>query len=205
MDMDRGPIFLIGLGLLVLFGLFGLGLLDRPHSQRGGGENDLCRTNVLDFRRRFNSKKYLSTTYGSVKYHESGPVKDMDTPNIGGPIDLGDRHHPGYKSPRVLVEQYTHWLNSKKPHELNAQDRANLRILRRGGTLIEPDMPQDIPIPMSGRDAYNLVVNVKHMANPEFMGYLPYNFSTGDEEQASMRELNYINPDETLKTNPDLI
>ncbi len=114
------------------------------------------------------------------------------------------------KFEKMTVQDYTNWLNLfvNTPEKLTAFHRANLRIIARGGTLSETDLPHETPVPPTAEHEYfKKISNGSQMNNipqPEYLGYQPYNM-----EQAAvlspplnrnLRHLDFVNPDEPLKT-----
>jgi len=109
----------------------------------------------------------------------------------------------------MTVQDYTNWLMLfvSAPQQLTAFHRANLRIIIRGGKLTKEDMPQNPAVLTDPQQDYWKKISRGTMDNvphPEFLGYQPYNM---DEQAApydltnrNLRHLDFVNPDEPLKT-----
>lgn len=110
---------------------------------------------------------------------------------------------------KMTTNDYTNWLLlfSDDPQELSAFHRSNLRILKRGGTLSDSDMPRSTPLPPNSQQQYLRKISHGEMQNipqPEYLGYLPSNFDEQvgpkPKKNRDLRHLDFINPDEPLKT-----
>lgn len=165
----------------------------------------ICRADVLKNHRRFNAKLYRSSTDRFLKYKETGPVQDFTRPSGHPLLGPGPDQAP---MRRVVIPQepivsrnlpsYTGWLTKQNVENLNPADRANLRIIARGGRLIPQDIPAYHSPPVNGEQGWELLVNTEHLAQPQYVGYLPSNFTEADEKQRSMLNLQEINPNERL-------
>jgi hypothetical protein len=179
-----------------------------------GGDGSICKTDALDFHRRYNSKKYLSSTsLNRPPYSEgSAPPQDYTSPPAGHPLLTAspdnaplDRLTTSPQEPSISpdVPRYTEWLLKQRGEKLNPLDRSNLTILKRGGQLQPSDLPAKYSPPENSQTAYETLLkmkmnNVEHLTMPEYLGFLPANFDIADEKQVSMHEFNYINPNERL-------
>ena len=113
------------------------------------------------------------------------------------------------KFSNMTVKDYQNWLNTFKnnPGRLTGFHRANLKVLLRGGSLDPSDMPQRTHIPDNSYDQYTKLLHGQvedNIPQPEFLGYQPHNYEEqiGNplERNRSLRHLDYVNPDEPMKT-----
>ena len=177
--------------------------------QRGGGiPGEFCRRDAQFFARRFKSKAYRSPAVGPAVYQETGPVDPWSAPPAGHPpltdepdaAPFDQRGIPCEESISKDLNRYTAWLTRQHFNTLNPEDRANLRIVTRGGRLTPEDIPVNhTPPPWNGERAWRLLTNTEHLAEPEYLGYLPWNFTEADEKQKSLFHLTEINPNERLQ------
>ena len=112
------------------------------------------------------------------------------------------------KIENMTIKDYQNWLLTFKefPQRLIWFHRQNLKILLRGGELDISDMPSRSKIPSNAKDHYSQIMrnNVENIPNPEFLGYQPSNcedqMGSCPSSNRNIRHLDYINPDEPLKT-----
>jgi hypothetical protein len=113
------------------------------------------------------------------------------------------------KFTNMNVKDYENWLQTfvQTPEKLVGFHRANLKVLVRGGTLEQTDMPVRTVCPDTAKDQYSKIMDYNLQDNvpqPEFLGYKPSNFENQigfpADKNRNMRHLDYINPDEPLKT-----
>jgi hypothetical protein len=113
------------------------------------------------------------------------------------------------KFEKMTVQDYTNWLMLfvNNPEQLTAFHRANLRIIARGGTLARADLPRVTPVPAKSNQEYTEKISrgtLDNIPQPEYLGYLPYNIdqtaTDAPVENRNLRHLDFINPDEPLKT-----
>lgn len=113
------------------------------------------------------------------------------------------------KFENMTIRDYQNWLLTFKnnPGRLMGFHRANLKVLLRGGQLEPTDMPQRTRIPDSSLDQYTKLLHGQvedNIPQPEFLGYQPHNYEEQIGHPAShnrnIRHLDYVNPDEPLKT-----
>jgi hypothetical protein len=196
--MSLLPMLALLLGFILSFKVF---------QAQTGGNPDICRRDAVNFPRRFNAKLYSTETRGHTTYKESGPIAAYSPLPAGHALLTAGNDAAPMR--RVIlpkeapiscnIHTYVQWLSRQRPADINPEDRANLRILRRGGTLLPDDIPQKhTPLPVNGEDAWNLLTNTEHLSQPQYVGYLPWNFTESDEKQRSMLNVNEINPNERL-------
>ena len=118
------------------------------------------------------------------------------------------------KLERMTPVDYTNWLqlfiDDGELHRLTGFHRANARVVQRGGTLTRRDLPNRPALPKRADHQYMEMIRgqlsdpTENVPQPEFLGYQPSNF---DEvvphsrlRNRNMRHLDYMNPDEPLKT-----
>ncbi len=108
---------------------------------------------------------------------------------------------------KMTVVDYTNWLLLFKTEseKLSGFHRANLRVVLRGGKLSYEDLPRVSPLPPTADHEYTAKISAGTLDNvpqPDTLGYLPFNYDTnvGSEPNRSMRHLDFINPDEPMKT-----
>ena len=113
------------------------------------------------------------------------------------------------KFTNMTVKDYKNWLQLFKntPEKLAGFHRGNLRILTHGGHLMESDMPRVTPEPHKADHEYMEKINqgvIDNIPQPEYLGYQAHNFEEeiGSSLKANrnLRHLDYMNPDEPLKT-----
>lgn len=113
------------------------------------------------------------------------------------------------KFTNMTVKDYANWLLTFRdiPEKLTGFHRANLKVLIRGGQLEKVDMPIRMAVPDGARDQYTKIMHDQVQDNipqPEFLGYQPSNYESqiGSpmKKNRNLRHLDYINPDEPLKT-----
>jgi hypothetical protein len=113
------------------------------------------------------------------------------------------------KFTNMTVNDYENWLLTFRnmPEKLVGFHRSNLKVLLRGGHLTPDDMPSRTVIPNSARDQYTNIMNNHvddNIPQPEFLGYQPSNYEnqigSPSKNNRNLRHLDYINPDEPLKT-----
>lgn len=113
------------------------------------------------------------------------------------------------KFTNMTVKDYANWLLTFRdiPEKLTGFHRANLKVLIRGGKLEKVDMPIRTAPPEGAQDQYTKIMHDQVQDNipqPEFLGYQPSNYESqiGSpmEKNRNLRHLDYINPDEPLKT-----
>jgi hypothetical protein len=114
------------------------------------------------------------------------------------------------KFENMTVTDYQNWLRTFKnnPGQLTGYHRANLKVLVRGGQLEPIDMPQRHRVPDTSHDQYTKLLHGQvedNIPQPEFLGYHPHNYEEHIGQAAvgknrSLRHLDYVNPDEPLKT-----
>lgn len=164
--------------------------------QTGGSE--ICKSDITSGRR-FNAKLYRSSTSRGLISGE-GPVTPQDfTKPLNGFLIEPRRPEPATV---FNLPKYQTWLLAQDPTRLKPIDRANRRILERGGRLKPEDVPRRyVTPPLNSEQAFQKLLGpeVQMLPQPEYLGYLPYNFNIADEKQVSLNELNYINPTERLK------
>jgi hypothetical protein len=178
--------------LLLLFLLLNLPL--KRSSQAGGGlSGEFCPRNNG---RRFNAKLYRSSTSGGLVSREGSIVPEDFTRPLNGFLIRPK------EEVKIVLPDYEMWLLSQRVAYLKPLDRANRLILDRGGRLTAQDVPAYYkPPPENSEQAFKKLLGpeVQVLPQPEYLGFLPYNFNIADEKQVSMNELNYINPTERLK------
>ena len=108
---------------------------------------------------------------------------------------------------KMTVTDYTNWLLlfQNEPEKLAGFHRVNLRILLRGGKLRYEDLPRVTPLPPKADHEYMQMLNTGTLENtpqPDTLGYLPFNYdeNVGSVPNRSMRHLDFVNPDEPMKT-----
>lgn len=114
------------------------------------------------------------------------------------------------KFENMTVADYTNWLLTFKdePETLAGFHRGNLRIIMHGGKLRRNDMPRITKLPLTAQQEYTKTLSqgiLDNVPQPEYLGYMPYNidFQVGSIENIknrNLRHLDFINPDEPLKT-----
>lgn len=128
--------------------------------------------------------------------------KDMSQAQIAIFAHAGDVN-------KMTLKDYENWLHLfvQNPERLIPAHRANLRILLRGGQLIENDIPRH-PEKADSKQEYTQEISqtgeILLKPQPDFLGYQPYNFEElgdwGKVNNHNMRHLEFVNPDEPLKT-----
>ncbi len=108
---------------------------------------------------------------------------------------------------KMTVVDYTNWLLLFKTEseKLSGFHRANLRLLLRGGKLTYEDLPRVSPLPPKSDHEYTAKLaagTLDNVPQPDTLGLLPFNYdvNVGSEPNRSMRHLDFINPDEPMKT-----
>jgi hypothetical protein len=108
---------------------------------------------------------------------------------------------------KMTVIDYTNWLLlfNTEPEKLSGFHRANLRVLLRGGKLTYEDLPRVSPLPPKSDHEYTAKLaagTLDNVPQPDTLGFLPFNYdvNVGSEPNRSMRHLDFINPDEPMKT-----
>lgn len=108
---------------------------------------------------------------------------------------------------KMTVVDYTNWLLLFKTEaeKLSGFHRANLRLLLRGGKLTFEDLPRVTPLPPKSDHEYTFKLaagTLDNVPQPDTLGFLPFNYdvNVGSEPNRSMRHLDFINPDEPMKT-----
>jgi hypothetical protein len=108
---------------------------------------------------------------------------------------------------KMTVVDYTNWLLLFKTEseKLSGFHRANLRLLLRGGKLTYEDLPRVSPLPPKSDHEYTAKLaagTLDNVPQPDTLGFLPFNYdvNVGSEPNRSMRHLDFINPDEPMKT-----
>lgn len=113
------------------------------------------------------------------------------------------------KFEHMTVEDYQNWLLTyvDTPQRLVGFHRANLKVLIRGGNLHPTDMPISTKLPDNAMDQYSKIIydsSVDNVPQPEFLGYQPSNYEDQSSQPSlqnrNMRHLDYVNPDEPMKT-----
>jgi hypothetical protein len=113
------------------------------------------------------------------------------------------------KFDKMSVHDYVNWLTLFKdePEKLAGFHRANLRIVLRGGTLTPEDLPKAHPLPDRAEHEYMKIIKqgtIDNIPQPEFAnaGVQPsnYDIDIGSPPNRSLRHLDFVNPDEPLKT-----
>jgi len=113
------------------------------------------------------------------------------------------------KFENMTVIDYQNWLLTFRndPGRLTGFHRGNLKVLLRGGQLDPTDMPQRTRIPDNSRDQYSRIMHDQvndNIPQPEFLGYQPHNYEQDmgypADTNRNLRHLDYVNPDEPLKT-----
>ena len=108
---------------------------------------------------------------------------------------------------KMTVVDYTNWLLLFKTEseKLSGFHRANLRLLLRGGKLTYEDLPRVSTLPPKSDHEYTAKLaagTLDNVPQPDTLGFLPFNYdvNVGSEPNRSMRHLDFINPDEPMKT-----
>jgi hypothetical protein len=114
------------------------------------------------------------------------------------------------KLENMTIRDYQNWLLtfSNDPGRLVGFHRGNLKVLLRGGQLESTDMPQRTRVPDNSLDQYTQIIHDQVLDNipqPEFLGYQPHNYEEqvghpSHQSNRDLRHLDYVNPDEPLKT-----
>lgn len=113
------------------------------------------------------------------------------------------------KFENMTVQDYQNWLLTFKdnPGRLTGFHRGNLKVLVRGGQLDQHDLPQRTRVPDSSLDQYTQILHgqmpLSNIPHPEYLGYQPHNFEQQIGQPTTnrdLRHLDYVNPDEPLKT-----
>jgi hypothetical protein len=164
---------------------------------------------------------YIPHSESPAPYPGHSPVSALETE----PDPRGDHMSQYYLDPKVMTDKqldkfmykasfdkmtvvdYTNWLLlfQNEQEKLSGFHRANLRILLRGGKLRYEDLPRVTPLPPKADHEYMSMINAGTLENtpqPDTLGYLPFNYdlNIGAKPNRSMRHLDFINPDEPLKT-----
>lgn len=112
---------------------------------------------------------------------------------------------------KMTVLDYQNWLQlfdtKGETNRLTRFHRNNLRVLQRGGTLTATDLPRQTVTPNTAKEQFSHLVDreVENVPHPEFHGMQPANFDKHIPFKAAvpnrnMHHLNFVNPDEPLKT-----
>jgi hypothetical protein len=110
------------------------------------------------------------------------------------------------KFENMTLADYQNWLSTfaLTPQKLTGFHRSNLKVLLRGGKLSPSDMPTRSKVPDTASDQYTKIMHdsLPEIPHPEFLGYQPYNYEDVEPniQNRDLRHLDFINPDEPLKT-----
>lgn len=185
--------------------------------------------NYVDYNSKAGPSKSSTVVPDDSKDHNSRPAAyPRDTPAMVEPIEPSDLHGTTYyidpkdmsaaqlakfqhkaKFEHMTIKDYENWLLTfrQTPEKLAGFHRGNLRILARGGSLVDSDMPKRTAVPPTSQQQYTEIINTPiddNVPHPEFLGYQPSNFEdqigASVNKNRDLRHLDYINPDEPLKT-----
>ena len=150
------------------------------------------------------------------------PTEDMQSTDKAqfyiNPTDMTPSQRLKFKHRAKLGKMtpvdYTNWLqlfiDDGELHRLTGFHRANARVVQRGGTLAKRDLPNRPSLPKRADHQYIEMIRgqlsdpTDNVPQPEFLGYQPSNFDEvvphSRVRNRNMRHLDYMNPDEPLKT-----
>ena len=171
-------------------------------------------------------KPRINVPKPSVDHSSRPALYPRNKPSIGEPEKNPNMTDTYYRDPKTMtpvqlikfqdkariekmtIKDYQNWLLTFRDmsQRLTGFHRQNLKVLIRGGQLEPSDMPVRCPAPSGVEESYAKMMRgrVPNTPNPEFLGYQPSNYEqeigASSRENRNLRHLDYINPDEPLKT-----